>query len=307
MQLQVFTVDAFTDKPFSGNPAAVVLLNEPLAEEILQKIAAEFNISETSYLRPLPAAGTTGNSDEYWKSGSRFGLRWFTPTNEVILCGHATLAAAQTLFHSMGNTSEELQFETEVSGVLLARRNKPNNTITLDFPANCPVELNPEQHRQMESLVEIVKEQLTVTDVKISVIAKKLLVRIDDSCTRKQLEAFRPDDRRLLSCHDGSVIKGLIVTLKGHRSVPEQDEHELSKYDFVCRYFAVWNGISEDPVTGSAHTVLGPYWARLLDTKTLKCRQCSPRGGDLEVVVREDGRVDLTGGAVTVVEATITI
>lgn len=311
MELRVFTVDAFTDHPFSGNPAAVVPLDEPLPEETLQKIAAEFNLSETAYLTPLSASSDATPDDKklYWIKGRRFGLRWFTPINEVILCGHATLAASHTLYNCLGNTSDHLQFET-LSGTLLARRNKASGTITLDFPGNCPTVLTDAEESQFGPLVNLVKAQLPVAEARISTSARKLLVRVADTCTREQLEAFEPDNRQLRVLHDGSVIKGLIVTLRGHLKSPQKasdDQGGLAKYDFVSRYFAEWNGIPEDPVTGSAHTVLGPYWAEDIGKTLLKCRQCSPRGGDLEVLVRGDGRVDITGKAVTVMRGTITV
>ncbi|KAF2361040.1 Phenazine biosynthesis PhzF protein [Trinorchestia longiramus] len=345
MELKVFTVDAFTSVPFGGNPAAVVPLEKPLPEELLQKIATEFNLSETAYVTPLTTSDSSAASN--WSTTSRFGLRWFTPTNEVPLCGHATLASAHVLFACLGNTSSKLQFET-LSGTLVAKRNATTQHIILDFPNNEPVALD-DQQTSLQNLVELVKEKLPVQDVKVSFSAKKLLVRVNDSCTREQLEAFRVEDAKLLSCHDGTLIKGLILTLRGDRTGKKSGRANLADYDFVSRYFAAWNGISEDPVTGSAHTVLGPYWtkelgvselrceywakelgvselrceywakelgesdlrceywAKELGVSELRCRQCSARGGDLIVTVRADGRVDIEGAAVKVLQGTFSL
>ncbi|XP_042862252.1 phenazine biosynthesis-like domain-containing protein [Penaeus japonicus] len=300
MRLQIFTVDAFTDQAFSGNPAAVVPLLEPLEEQTLQKLASELNLSETAYVSPI------GDDIEPWVTSSQFNLRWFTPTNEVPLCGHATLATAHTLFSSLGNKSSRIEFKTK-SGLLVARKDGSN--IILDFPANPPEPLTAEQRTDLDVLVKGVVNDLLVDTVLLSHTTKKLLVKLHSSCTRKDLESLKPDTALLLSLHNGSLVKGVIVTLSGglQGEVSEDCFVESQNYHCLSRYFAPWNGIPEDPVTGSAHTVLGPFWSKLLGMTRLKCRQCSPRGGDLIVSVREDGRVDLAGKATTVIQGNISI
>lgn len=290
MKLDVFTVDAFTRTPFSGNPAAVIPMLQVSDEQTLQQVSAELNLSETAYV--TPAAGGT----RPWQECGRFSLRWFTPTNEVPLCGHATLATAHVLFHCLGNTNARLEFDTK-SGVLVARRD--GTLITLDFPANPPRPLDPAEEAQLAGLLKVASGGLPVSQVLLSRTSKKLLVRLHQSCSRQQLEALQMDVGDLQRRHDGSLVKGVILTLEGG-----QDEAD---YHCYSRYFAPWNGIPEDPVTGSAHTVLGPFWSEQLGRPSLKCRQVSPRGGDMTVTVRDDGRVDLTGEATLVMQGHITL
>ncbi|XP_066955301.1 phenazine biosynthesis-like domain-containing protein 1 isoform X2 [Macrobrachium rosenbergii] len=312
MKLNIFTVDAFAHKPFAGNPAAVVPLTQTLQDSALQDIARELNLSETAYVIPVNGSAITDENCS-WAESCRFSLRWFTPTNEVPLCGHATLATAHVLFRHLGNTNNQIEFETK-SGVLLARRS--GEKIVLDFPKNPPCELHPTLKADLAGLVKAaVRDDLPVKELKISHETKKLLIRLADSCTRKDLESLRPDTGLLMSLHDGTVIKGVMVTLRGRLPLEEEveekvindEEQDSKQYHVLSRYFAPWNGIPEDPVTGGAHTVLGPYWSEELGITTLKCEQCSPRGGDLEVTIRSDGRVDLAGRATTVIQGSINI
>lgn len=293
MELPMYTVDAFTSKKFGGNPAAVVPTRQKLSDEIMQKVAMELNLSETAYIVPL---------DKESFNSSRFSLRWFTPTNEVNLCGHATLSAAHVLFHCLKNKKEVIEFET-LSGVLMARRS--GDYIILDFPANPPGYISQEEWVAVTPLVETIAAKtfglghLEIEDVRLSKPTKKLLIRLKDHCSRHELEKLVVDSRRLLQVHDGSLVKGIIVTLKGDPS--------NGSYDVLSRYFAPWNGIPEDPVTGSAHTVLGPYWSQVLGLRQLNCYQSSSRGGNIHVTMRDDGRVDLAGRSVTVIKGNITI
>ncbi|XP_064109206.1 phenazine biosynthesis-like domain-containing protein isoform X2 [Macrobrachium nipponense] len=311
MKLSIFTVDAFAQKPFTGNPAAVVPLSQTLQDSVLQNIAGELNLSETAYVIPVNGSAKT-DENLRWAENSRFSLRWFTPTNEVPLCGHATLATAHVLFRHLGNTNKQIEFETK-SGVLLARRS--GEKIVLDFPKNPPCELHPTLKADLAGLVKaIANDNLPLKELKISHETKKLLIRLADSCTRKDLESLCPDTGLLMSLHDGTVIKGVVVTLRGRLPLEEEEEKATTneeqankEYHVLSRYFAPWNGIPEDPVTGGAHTVLAPYWSEELGITTLKCRQCSPRGGDLEVTTRSDGRVDLAGRATTVIQGSINI
>ncbi|WAQ96332.1 PBLD-like protein [Mya arenaria] len=298
-ELSIFTVDAFTAQPFTGNPAAVVLVpgstyfatrrstcytcvahgdirikntgveiiardmmisNEikvsmDLPDVLQQTIASEMNLSETVYIRTLPDGGD-------FKTGCRFGIRWFTPTNEVPLCGHATLASAAVLFFCQGNTNPTLTFES-ASGPLSARRT--GSGITLDFP------LNPVQpFTRAANIIKEICEPSHVQDVQYSPATKKLVLRLQDNLSRDYLESLSPDTRSLQASDVSGDVKGVIVTLKG--------TPEAADYDFLSRYFAPWNGIPEDPVTA---------------------RQCSPRGGDLGVAIVGD-RVELTGSACVV-------
>ena len=283
-EIRIFVVDAFAASAFEGNPAAVCLVNDEwgLDESLMQKIGAEMNLSETAFI------SSTNRSS--FDSANRFGLRWFTPKCEVALCGHATLASAAVLFHVCKNPSETITFET-MSGELMARQDAMGS-ITLDFPLNPPEPCSG--HGNFESLVRAAVGEVAVKELQYSPTTKKLLVRLDDSATQQTLEGLNPNSAALLACHSGEKVKGVIVTVRG-----------LYPYHFYSRYFAPWVGVNEDPVTGSAHTVLAAYWSQVLGRNDLTARQCSSRGGDLQLGVRDDGRVNISGTAKLVLKGTL--
>ncbi|XP_065495546.1 phenazine biosynthesis-like domain-containing protein isoform X2 [Caloenas nicobarica] len=250
MQIPIVTVDAFTDRPFSGNPAAVCLLENDLDEDLHQKIATEMNLSETAFIRKLQPG------DDFTKS-SHFGLRWFTPANEVPLCGHATLAAAAVLFHIQKNTNAVLTFVT-LSGELKARR--VEHHIVLDLPLYLTY---PQVLQEVEDLIKAAVGDMIVQDLRYSPDTKKLLVRLSDAYERSVLEELQVNAQRFLSAEKTGKVKGLILTLKGNSSGKHRG------YDFYSRYFAPWHGILEDPVTGSAHAVLSSYWSEQLGKKEM--------------------------------------
>lgn len=252
----VFLVDAFSAQPFGGNPAAVVLLKGPAPEAWMQSVAAELNLSETAFLH---------HDGDLWR------LRWFTPTTEVELCGHATLACAQVL-RELGLLAEEAmaRFATR-SGELSARA--VGDALELDLPAT-PAEEAPPPPGLLEALgVEPRWAGRSCFDW--------LFVLEDASAVC----AARPDFRALAACTSG----GAIVT-----AAPGPSGH-----DFVSRFFAPSLGIDEDPVTGSAHCALGPFWGSRLGKREMRAFQASRRGGELGVRT-EGGRVFLTGRATTV-------
>ncbi|KAI8521191.1 hypothetical protein Bbelb_009450 [Branchiostoma belcheri] len=294
-KLPIFQVDAFTDEPFAGNPAAVCLLEDvDLTDEHQQKIAAEMNLSETAYIRKL-------NLEDDFSSSSKFGLRWFTPTNEVALCGHATLASAATLFYMMKNPSSQLTFQT-LSGDLFARRDR--DFISLDLPEN---KTQPQDEEKYKDLIKATIGSLPVQDLRFcSSVGGDLLVRIPDRITRKQFEEMKPDFQGMMAAHHDEIGDGVIVTLKGSVENGCVDEEGVL-YDFVSRFFDPWSGLPEDPVTGSAHTVLASYWAEELGKTEFYARQCSERVGVLRVRLRGDGRVDIKGQAVVVTTGKINI
>lgn len=253
--------DAFAERPFGGNPAGVCLLDAPLEDATMQAIAAEMNLSETAFL--MPRTGTTAEYD----------LRWFTPMVEVDLCGHATLASAHVLWsEKLVGREQPLGFHTK-SGRLIARAE--GERIVLDFPA-----LPPVQCETPAGLVEALGARVLWTGHG----GDDLLAVLDDEAT---VRGLAPDFGRLIAL----PVRGVIATAegKGGESGP----------DFVSRFFAPAVGIDEDPVTGSAHCALGPFWARRLGRRELRAWQASPRGGALTVRVGED-RVEIGGGAVTV-------
>ncbi|NXN81797.1 PBLD protein, partial [Bombycilla garrulus] len=285
MQIPIFTVDAFTNRPFSGNPAAVCLLENDLDEDLHQKIATEMNLSETAFIRKLKPG------DDFTKS-SCFGLRWFTPAKEIPLCGHATLASAAVLFDIQKNTNSVLTFVT-LSGELKARRRKDD--IVLDLPL-CPA--YPQELKEVEELIKAAVGDMIVQDVCYSPHTNNLLVCLSDTYGRSVLEDLKVSAQSFLSAEKTGKVKGLILTVKGNSSE--------KGHDFYSRYFAPWYGVLEDPVCGSAHAVLGSYWSEQLGKKEMLAFQCSRRGGELKVSVRDDGRVDLAGQTAVVLKGNLT-
>lgn len=256
MTVPIFQVDAFTDRPFAGNPAAVCILPEPASAAWMQNVATEMNLSETAFLH---------------QQADGFSLRWFTPAVEVDLCGHATLASAHILWEAGHLPADEpARFHTH-SGLLTAQRR--GDWIELDFPA-----LPPEPSTPPEGLADA----LGVTPQYVGKTGFAYLVEVDAEATVRSITP----DFAALSAASGH---GVIVT-----SLASSPEH-----DFVSRFFAPAVGINEDPVTGSAHCCLGPYWARRLGKDQFVAYQASARGGVVRVRVSED-RVYLGGQAVTV-------
>lgn len=235
MRVPYYRVSAFTSTPFGGNPAGVCLLPTELSDQQLQSIAAENNLSETAFLLPR---------------GADYHLRWFTPSVEVDLCGHATLASAHVLFQERPITAEIIHFHTR-SGPLAARRD--GRSIELDFPSR-PPQPCPAPTPLLQGLKVSPKEVLRSRDY-LAVFASEAEVR-----------ALEPDMEFIatLDC------LGVIVTAPGRDC------------DFVSRFFAPQAGIPEDPVTGSAHCSLIPYWADRLQKSTFSARQVSARGGELD-------------------------
>jgi PhzF family phenazine biosynthesis protein len=254
-------IDAFAGGPFSGNPAAVCLLEQPAPEGWMQALAAELGLSETAFLVPY---------------GEAFGLRWFTPVAEVDLCGHATLASAHALWEE-GRLAPgaEARFRTN-SGLLTARQQE--GLVWLDFPATPPTAVDlPEGLLVALGLSEILYTGRSRFDLLVEV-AEPETVRV----LAPDIVALREMDAR-----------GVIVTARGE-----------GEADFVSRFFAPRVGVDEDPVTGSAHCALAPYWRGRLGRDTLRGHQVSARGGMVEVRVRGD-RVDLGGRAVTIFRGTL--
>lgn len=272
--MRIRVIDAFTDRPFAGNPAAVCLLDSESwpDEDWMQRLAAEMRLSETAFALPSP-----GNPDADW------GLRWFTPAAEVNLCGHATLATAHAL-HTDRGTPGTVRFSSR-SGVLVAH-SRADGSITLDFPAATLTET-----AIPDGLVEALGAKPDSTFGTGS-LRDLLAVFPDEPVVR----AIAPDFRALTEVIDASGFRGVIAT------APPADP--AAGYDFVSRFFAPGDGIDEDPVTGSAHTALAPYWMERLGRNGLTGLQASARTGLVATDVLGD-RVHLTGRAVTVLDATL--
>lgn len=262
----VYQVDAFTDQPFSGNPAAVCYLMVPRDDEWKQQVAMEMNLSETAFFSALEGNG-------------KFELRWFTPTAEVYLCGHATLATAHVIWQTeLAGAEDRLLFETK-SGVLTAR--KKGDWIELDFPVEsvtqCEVPAGLMEALGIEAAFFVGKNRMDY------------LIELD---TPEAVAAVNPDFRALREVD----ARGVIVTAKA----------DSPQMDFVSRFFAPAVGVDEDPVTGSAHCGLGPYWEERLGRSSLTGYQASHRGGIVQLEVQGE-RVLLRGQAVTVMQGVVSV
>jgi PhzF family phenazine biosynthesis protein len=266
--VRIRIIDAFTERPFAGNPAAVCLLDGSAwpDEAWMRHVAAEMNLSETAFAHPLP-------------SGRDWALRWFTPTVETNLCGHATLATTHAL-HGDGRADGPVRYSTR-SGILIATPHD-DGSITLDFPV-APLTDVPVPDGLAEALGT--KPQ---TAYRTGVLGDLLVVLPDESAVR----ALTPDFASLTRIVVEGGIRGVIAT------APADPGGEP---DFVSRFFSPAEGIPEDPVTGSAHTALTPYWAHRLGRAELTGLQASARSGLVRIALRGD-RVHLTGRAVTTVD-----
>lgn len=252
MRLIIYQVDAFTNRLFAGNPAAVCPLENWLLDKVLQNIAAENNLSETAF---------------FVKTEAGFDLRWFTPTMEVDLCGHATLASAHVLFQHLNYEKEEIVFHSKSGKLSVA---KEGDFYSLNFPTD--------QLQKVETPSPILEAfQIEVEECFLGREDYLVIVKAQDI-----VENLRPDFQ-------------ILTRLKGRGTIVSAPGKEV---DFVSRCFFPNAGINEDPVTGSAHTSLTPYWAQRLDKEKLIAKQISQRGGDLKCELMGE-RVAVSGQALT--------
>ncbi|HXJ31816.1 MAG TPA: PhzF family phenazine biosynthesis protein [Gemmatimonadales bacterium] len=263
MSIRIVQVDAFTATPFAGNPAAVCVLPNPASEQWMQHVAREMNLSETAFLV---------------RSGDAWQLRWFTPTVEIALCGHATLASAHVLWEDqLLPAGTQARFDT-MSGRLTADRD--GSWIAMDFPA---VPVTP---------VEAPPDLLPALGVTAVAVGKNRMDYLVEVGSEAEVLAVTPDHTRLRRL----PVRGVIVTARASGS----------DYDFVSRFFAPGSGVDEDPVTGSAHCALAPYWAAKLGRPELVGRQASARGGIVKVRAKGE-RVVLAGRAVIVLRGELNV
>ena len=266
MQVPLFHLDAFTDQAFAGNPAAVCLLNSWLDDAWLLKVAAENNLSATAFLVPLEGGG-----------GGGFELRWFTPRCEVRLCGHATLASAYVVLKLLSAGLGAVQFQTRFGGTLIVR--EEGDSLAMDFPALYPQPCKETPASLARALGAYPSQVLEVNDIYVCVFE-------DEDAIRR----IHPDSTLLEQLHPFAVS----ITAPGKEA------------DFVSRYFAPSYGVAEDPVTGSAHCALAPYWAKRLGKTCLIAQQLSERSGQLSCELAGQ-RVLLRGKAVLVLQGFLTI
>ncbi|VAX03200.1 Phenazine biosynthesis protein PhzF like [hydrothermal vent metagenome] len=265
-EYSIFQVDAFTSQIFRGNPAAVVPMADWGDDGLLQNIARENNLSETAFF-------TRVDDDDV-----DFHLRWFTPVSEVDLCGHATLAAAHVLFKELDWYEDILKFSTQQAGTLIVKR-CGDGRLQLDFPARPGMEIDISE--DIIHALGIRPERLFLARDHMAVFASEA-----------EVAAAAPHMERLAKINE----VGVIVTAPA-------DQPDI---DFVSRFFAPSQGIPEDPVTGSAHCSLIPYWAERLGKTTLTARQISARAGDLQCCyLAEEGRVHIAGYSATYLKGTI--
>jgi PhzF family phenazine biosynthesis protein len=260
MEFEIYQVDAFCRKLFSGNPAAVCQLDKWLDDSLLQKIAAENNLAETAF---------------FVKEKDHFIIRWFTPVLEVDLCGHATLAAAHVLFEHQGLVDQSITFISPRSGELSVRRSQ--NQLVLNFPVDTltPLEVKPDMFEWFS--VKPLEAYIGKTDY--------MLVFPSEA----DIDNIVPN---LPVIETLKEVRGVIVTAEGNEG------------DFVSRFFAPQSGITEDPVTGSAHTTLTPYWSGKLGKKNLSALQLSARKGYLQCKDLGE-RIEISGVAKTFLKGRI--
>jgi len=261
MTIPIYQADAFTDKLFGGNPAAICPLEEWLSDETMQNIAKENNLAETAF---------------FIKNDSGYKLRWFTPEYEIDLCGHATLASAHILFTELGYTGTEIHFETVKAGELSVKRD--GDKYSMDFPSRPPILIEPPV-----GLIEALGEKQPVEVLR----SRDYFVVYE---TEDDIKEISPDFFALSKMD----TVGIIVTARG------------KKADFISRFFAPGAGIPEDPVTGSAHCNLIPYWAEKLGKTELHAFQLSARKGELWCKLQGD-RVLIAGKAVTYLKGEISL
>ncbi|WP_369019561.1 PhzF family phenazine biosynthesis protein [Promethearchaeum syntrophicum] len=284
MKIPVYYIDAFTKTQFKGNPAAVCLINNVKDSKLSfvkrQAIANEINFAETAFVTPIDIPD--------WKKATKFKLQWFTPEVEVNLCGHATLATGFVLSVMLGNPSKVLSFETK-SGELNTIYD--NGQIQMIFPIS-------------KNIVIDLKEELDVID---NLASKEILSAVYNSSlqyllievkSKEVLTQFSPNPSNLLSCSFKFPLSGLILTCKGELS---------SDFDFYFRFFAPWMGILEDPVTGSAATVVGPFWKKKLKKNKFTTKQLSRRTGTMILEIIDENQIKIIGHATKVLEGTLNI
>ncbi len=281
MQIPLYQIDAFASRPFAGNPAAVCPLAAWLPDATMQLIAAENNLAETAFFVPLAAGNAAGEA-------AGFHLRWFTPTFEIDLCGHATLATAHVLWTELGFAGDEIVFQSQ-SGPLRVHR-EADGRLVLDFPSRPPRPLAPAQDSADFRAALTASLGPGAAAPRAVLVSRDLVVEFAQAA---DVLALRPDFTALAGLTALGYV-GLIATAPGAEP----------GVDFISRFFAPEVGVPEDPVTGSAHSTLIPFWAAKLGRTELFARQESARGGELWCRLLGE-RVAIGGYAVTYLRGAI--
>ncbi|MBC7474675.1 MAG: PhzF family phenazine biosynthesis isomerase [Candidatus Sericytochromatia bacterium] len=274
-KIKIYYLDAFSNQPFKGNPIAVCLIDKDFSIEKMQNIAFELNLSETAFVYPI-------DQDNSFELSKNFTLKWFTPTAEVNLCGHGTLGTSSLIFNEFLNNNPEIYFKT-LSGTHSAK--KDNEWIWLNFPL-----YHAEKYDLPYSLLQALKIDNYINAV-ISKEAQNLIIEVED------ITSVEPDFNELKKISLPS-LGGIILTEKGH-----------GKYDFFARYFTPWYGINEDPVTGSAYSMLAPYWSKIINKKEMLAFQASKRGGQIKIKLSDNihNRVLIGGQTVMIIKGELLV
>ncbi|KAJ1662237.1 hypothetical protein IW140_006086 [Coemansia sp. RSA 1813] len=283
---KIFTVDAFAKAAFSGNQAGVVPVpaDIPLSDQVMQQVAAEMNIAETAFFTPAEPGET-------FEQASRFTLRWFTPATEVKLCGHATLATARVLFDELRNQNHTLYFET-LSGELVVRKDKAN--IEMTFPADAPEPVDATSDAQTLARA-FAGDWDARTEITVSPFLRYMVIHNPGYEETALIERSPKVTQDILDAGARLNVVAVITTWRAKDGK-----------DYKCRVFAPWAGIDEDPVTGSAQTVLAPFWQQRLNKSAFASQQCSPRGGELGATLVDD-KVAVSGQAVVVIRGSLAV
>ena len=260
-KLKFWQVDAFTKEPFKGNPAAVFMLEEELTDDLMQSIAIEMNLSETAFI--------------LLRENQNHLLRWFTPMYEIDLCGHATIASSEVYFSTIGEGFDRVVFDTKYVGQIEVSKSGPE--YTMDFPVREGKVVN------VKDIPKYVLESLSVCKPIYAAKSRDLMLIYD---SEDIVLNMNPDFSKLLGYSDSIIV-----------AAKSQD----SRYDFISRFFCIDDEVLEDPVTGSAHSTLAPYWSKKLNKTKMLAYQASKRGGEIRLEMK-GGRVNITGSAVKLIE-----
>lgn len=294
-KINIYIVDAFTKESFKGNPAAICIdfLNEKNSNEkdiLFQKIANEMSVSETAFITKNINENNIDN-----KNTENYFLQWFTPITEIDLCGHATLAMSHILFEKNKNI-KKIIFGTKKSGNLEVIKDD-NNLLQLNFPLGEPHIINLKDNN-----LQNIKQDLNINnilDIYLCKKTKKLLLRVETIYDLLNIDKNKIFNLSIEGYQE--IIKGIIVTTNDNKTLKE-----YNNYDFISRYFAPWVGVLEDPVTGSAHTVLSKFWSDKLNKDKFIAFQRSDRGGVL-YIENKGNRVLISGNAITVLKGELNI
>ncbi|CAJ0587883.1 unnamed protein product, partial [Mesorhabditis spiculigera] len=315
MKKPAFLVDAFTTKMFKGNPAGVCLFEQALPAEQCIQIAAEFNASNTGF--PVPA-----EEGKDFRTASIFDLRWFTPTTEVPLCGHATLATSHVLLNGIGNINSTLTFRT-FSGELIVQKGEAG-AIEMNFPQYKVQSMKVEHHENQfldefpvieepfplkDFLNAMIPTEYPITGVLYAPVAKILIIVLDGILSRAEFERIERNTELIKENSDEEHIRGVLLTMAPKNEVEQGfvDEND-APFDYLCRYFAPYYGLVEDPATGSAQCALAPFWSRILKKSEFYALQAYPgRGAQFRLKLEDGGRLSIIGNSVTVLSGQINI